>query len=65
MLELRDGVYLQTMDDIMADQKNWDELDPCKNMDFSSCPFWMTTNDGQNPIGFLSVEGAKLWLGEA
>lgn len=54
------GVYLQTSDDIIADQKTWDDGDASKDVDFSGSDYWITTDDGQDPIGIDSDE--ELWL---
>jgi len=65
------GVYLQTREDIMSNQKDWCEYDPLaffffesKNVDFSIYPFWLTTDDGQPPQGFESLKEAMGWLKE-
>ena len=43
------GSYLISSDDMTADQAGWDELDPAKYIDFSSDPYWITTDDGMEP----------------
>ena len=58
------GVFLQTREDIMSDQKNWHEYDEAKDVDFSLYPIWLTTDDGQPPQGFESLKEAMGWLKE-
>jgi hypothetical protein len=48
---IRPGVYLQTLEDIVSDQKSWDDSDPCKLMMFNY-DYWVTTDDGQKPQGY-------------
>lgn len=48
---VKSGVFIQKREDIIADQKSWDDEDPCKFDDFSTCPYWITTDDGQDPAG--------------
>jgi len=44
--EISPGVYLMTCEDAIADQKDWDEEDPSKEVDLSEFPFWINTNNG-------------------
>ncbi len=43
------GCYIQTDDDLASEQKDWDDLDPSKNQDFSCSPYWITTDNGEDP----------------
>lgn len=40
------GVYLVTAEDLIAEQKTWDDADTAKNLDFTTADFWITTDDG-------------------
>jgi len=53
---IRDGSFLITSSDMISDQKGWDDEDPCKDMDFSTSPFWITTGDGAEPVAIDSDE---------
>ena len=63
-LAFKYGVFLQTREDIMSDQKDWCEYDESKDVDFSLYPIWLTTDDGQTPQGFESLKEAMRWLKE-
>jgi hypothetical protein len=54
--ELCNGVYLRAKEDIIEDQKSWEEEDSAKSVDFSAYEYWITTDDGQKPEGFSSIE---------
>lgn len=45
-VEVREGVYLNSQESIIADQKSWDDEDGAKNLDFTTSPYWVNTNDG-------------------
>jgi hypothetical protein len=53
-VELQEGVYLSTRDNIVAEQETWPEEDGLKTFDFSSAPYWITTDDGASPIQVYS-----------
>lgn len=59
MEKIQSGVFIQTRDEMISEQKDWDEDDPCKDTDFTCYPFWMTTDDGVMPEGFDSVDDAR------
>lgn len=63
MIDLGHGIYLETLEEIEANQSDWDDDDPGKMMDFSDYPFWLTTDDGQEPEGYNSVDECKKDLG--
>lgn len=48
---IRDGSFLITSSDMIEDQKGWCDEDPAKDMDFSTSSFWITTDDGAEPVG--------------
>lgn len=58
-MKIQNGVFVQTVKDMISAQKDWHDNDPCKNMDFTSYPFWLTTDDGMIPEGFDSIDDAK------
>lgn len=42
-IEIRDGLWLWTRDEILAAQATtWDEGDKAKRLDFSGSPYWLT-----------------------
>jgi len=45
------GVFIQTSENIISDQKDWCDEDQAKSTDFSTSPYWITTDDGQDPAG--------------
>ena len=48
-VEIRPGVYLHWQASIKADASEWGEEDLAKTTDFSSAPYWITTNNGAGP----------------
>lgn len=55
-IEIQSGVFLQTQKSIIADQKDWDDEDESKDKDFSTCPFWIITDDGVEPEGVSDAD---------
>ena len=53
LCEIEEDVYLFTREQIIEDQQGWDDKDPCKNMDFTNSPLWLTTGS-QTPIPYSS-----------
>lgn len=45
-VEVSAGVYINSQENMIADQQSWDDEDAAKDMDFSSAEFWVTTDDG-------------------
>ena len=54
-VEIENGVWIFTSEQVTYEQKDWDVDDPCKNKDFSLYPFWTLTNDARSPEGHDSV----------
>ena len=48
----RSGLYIQSREDLISDQSFWDDDDASKGADFSAYAFWITTDDGADPVGF-------------
>ncbi len=58
-MELVPGIFLQTKEELTEEQKYWADEDPCKNMNFNSYNFWVTTDCGDfDPVGFNKVSEA-------
>ena len=55
-LPLFPGVYLGTQAVMIEEQGDWDELDPCKDFDFSTCTYWVIDEMGSEPKGINTVE---------
>lgn len=49
-LEISPGAYICSASDMTADQERWDDEDPHKHTDFSTSPYWVTTDSGDDPI---------------
>lgn len=45
-IEIQEGVYLSSKENMLAEQEGWGDQDLAKNVDFGSAPFWIHTNDG-------------------
>lgn len=46
MKEIENGIYLWAQDEIIQEQKTWDDKDDYKNFDFTKSDMWVTTNNG-------------------
>ncbi|MCF7943779.1 MAG: hypothetical protein K9L21_05065, partial [Spirochaetia bacterium] len=49
-------VTLSTAAHMNAEQADWPDEDPSKNVDFYSCLYWVTTDNGIDPIGIDSAQ---------
>ena len=45
---VQDGLFIQTSENIISDKLSWCGED---QSDFSTSPYWLTTDDGQDPVG--------------
>ena len=61
-VEVREGIYLWDRDGIITESGCWDDEDRCKNFDFSSCNFWITTNAAIKPQGFDNLSEALVYI---
>lgn len=59
-VEIAEGFYLQSKENLTEQQKNWDLNDSVKNIDFSQADFWIVSNDRQ--IGINSAAELKHFL---
>lgn len=50
------GIYLDSAENIQADQKEWDDEDSAKEIDFSVAPYWLTTDDGAYPVSIHDAQ---------
>jgi len=44
--EISPGVYLWTSKILLEEQEEWHDCDDAKHEDFSTAPYWVTTDDG-------------------
>jgi hypothetical protein len=57
-VEISSGVYLHSQENIIAEQKTWEDEDESKNKDFTISQFWLITDGGvvaeiHSPAEFL------------
>lgn len=45
-IELSSGVWLNTQESIIEEQKGWFDEDGAKGFDFTKAPMWISTDDG-------------------
>ena len=45
-IEFAPGAYLNTLENLQADQLGWPDEDSAKNQQFAGAPFWITTDTG-------------------
>ena len=63
--EIQCGVYLETRERMMEDQRALPDEDESKDTDFTTSPLWITTDDGVDPIGIDSLEDIKEAIDES
>jgi hypothetical protein len=56
---LQKGVYVSTGDELIENRKDLDDSDLSWSVDFSLHKYWITTDDGADPIGFDTLEEIK------
>jgi len=49
--EYQSGSYLRSSEDMIFDQETWSDEDDARDVDFETYPFWITTDDGEDPYG--------------
>jgi hypothetical protein len=54
--DLGGGITLATAAVMESEQKDWPDEDPSKDVDFFSYLYWITTDNGIDPIGIDNVE---------
>lgn len=64
MKKIASGVYLETQNEMIENQKSWDDEDPAKEIDFTTSKFWLTTDNGEEPEGFDSEAEARDYIDE-
>lgn len=47
---LGQGCYLVMAEEMIEDQKEWADTDESKYTDFSTSPYWVTTDSGDGPF---------------
>jgi hypothetical protein len=61
-VEFRAGLYLWEKDHLIEEQASWDDADQSKGVDFSAAPFWLTTDDGQQPQAIHDVSDLEKFI---
>lgn len=54
------GVFLETGKSLLEQSTSWHDDDPGKSIDFSACPYWLTTDCGTLPIGITGADDPDL-----
>jgi len=54
------GSFLQTSASMIAEQKGWEDEDPCKAQDYTTAPYWLTTDDGVMPAAITGADDSDL-----
>ena len=49
-IQVTAGVYVQTSENLIAEQVTWGPEDLSADADFSVAPFWITTDSGDDPV---------------
>jgi len=58
--EISAGVYLNSRESIQEEQAQWNDGDGAKHVDFSQAPYWLTTDDGQEPVAITGADDQEL-----
>jgi ribonucleotide monophosphatase NagD (HAD superfamily) len=56
---LQKGVYVSTAEELIENRKDLDDSDLSWSVDFSRYKYWITTDDGADPIGCDTLEEIK------
>ena len=57
---IANGVFLETRESLQEQAQTWHDNDPGKSIDFSVCPYWITTDSGTLPIGITGADNPDL-----
>lgn len=57
--EISEGVYLTSREEIITDQKSWPDEEKAKDFDFSTDPYWITTDTDEVPVGVYTDDELK------
>ena len=57
---IADGIFLETGKSLLEQAETWSDDDPGKAIDFSACPYWITTDSGTLPIGITGSDDPDL-----
>lgn len=41
-VHIGEGIYLNSQDGLIGEQKDWDDSDQAKSLDFTTAPYWIT-----------------------
>lgn len=61
-LEIESGVYLNSREHLIEQQKWWVDEDKCKTFDFNDYEYWITTEGETVPDGVNSIEEGLLTI---
>lgn len=59
-IQVTTGVYVQTAQNLIAEQITWGPEDLSADSDFSVAPFWITTDSGDDPVPVEDSEDSEL-----
>ena len=54
------GIFLETRESLLEQAQTWADEDPGKAIDYSACPYWITTDNGILPIGITGENDLDL-----
>ena len=57
---IANGIFLETGESLQEQAQTWHDDDPGKAIDFSACPYWITTDCGTLPIGITGADDTDL-----
>ena len=59
-IQVTGGVYVQTAQNLIAEQVTWGPEDLSADSDFSVAPFWITTDSGDDPVPVDGADDSEL-----
>ncbi|MCD1608608.1 hypothetical protein [Stutzerimonas kunmingensis] len=59
-----DSFYLASAENMMADQKDWDEGDQAADIDFTAAPFWIVGTPEPDMVEIYDAKDLEDYLAE-
>lgn len=54
--EVQAGVFVQTKESLISEQKGWPDEDESKDADFSAYAYWLVVDSGEPPEGIKDIK---------
>ncbi|QFY42687.1 hypothetical protein F6R98_08655 [Candidatus Methylospira mobilis] len=54
-VKIHAGVWLLSQAAIVSEQQGWSEFDASYNKDFTTAPYWIVSDNGNEPVGVANA----------